>query len=458
VIIQAKINMVEEVKISLIGAGSLTFTPALIKAVCESELAKECKVILDLFDVDLKALETSYGVSNKVAEYYKKSRKDVNLEIRKSLGRKESFENTDFAILTIGVGGVQATLMDGEIPFEYNVFQSVADTVGPGGLMRCIRHVPVVVEMAKELQDISPKATIINYSNPMTPLTRAIQRESKIRVYGLCTGIFGCVNFLSNFLEVNREKLSILEAGINHFTWITKLGVPEGDGYPLLEKMFNKKGLPTGNRSIVSFELYKLFGLFPVAGDRHVAEFFPSIFMNEKMMQKYKIPSFPDGTVYSPERRKPVEDILIKAFEGKIRIETFLQQEFLEKEGMEAITLIESIIFNKKNFFVGINVQNDGCISSVPSWAVVEVPAYIDASGVHPINVGSLPKSILGIINKRVFWYEIGIDAALTYDRNLAIQALLLDGYVNSLDLARELLNRLLEKEKNWLPSGWFKQ
>lgn len=449
--------MMREVKISLIGAGSLTFSPALLKAICESNLVKECKVTLDLFDIDSKILERFYNLSNKIIEYYKKLRGNINLSVKKAINRKELFENADFVILTIGVGGIEATLIDGNTPLEYGIPQFIADTVGPGGFMRGIRHIPVVVNIANELHDISPNAIIINYSNPMTPLVRAIRRETKIEAYGLCTGIFGCINFLSNFLGVDKHKLNIFEAGINHFTWITKFSIDGNDGYELLEKRLNEEGIPTGYRSIITIELYKLFNLFPVAGDRHVAEFFPKIFMNKKIIEKYQIPLFPYETVYLPEKRKILEDILIKVIKGKLNIEEFLQQEFLEKEGVEAISLIEGFILNKKTLFPGINVPNNGCLNLVPSEAIVEIPAYVDSCGVHPISVGALPKGITGIINKRYFFYEIEIDAALSGDRDQAIQALILDGYIDSIDLAREFLNKMIEKEKKWLPEYWFK-
>ena len=441
----------EEFKVVLIGAGSLTFTPSLLKGLARSGLA-ERGLTVALVDIDPRALDLMYGVGVRIAERLCGGR----MRVEKHLERREALEGADFVIVTIGVGGVKATHLDVEVPRRYGIEQTVGDTVGPGGIMRALRHVPALLEIARDVKDLCPDAYLFNYSNPLTPLTRVMLRETRVRAYGLCTGAFAVNYILAGYLGVEPERVRARIAGINHLYWVVDFTVSGEPGYPLLRERVEKRGVPERGEGAVSLRLYKVFGLVPMPGDRHVAEFFPRLFMLGGAMERYGIPRFPEGTIYDYGARRPFEELLQRVAAGQAPVEELLKIRGLEEEGIGVVRLMEAIALDRELMFPGINVLNDGVIPNLPSWGVVEVPAYVDSGGIRPLHMGALPKGVAGVLTQRLAQYEVTIDAALTGDRDLALQALLMDGYVSSPDQAERLLDDMLRAEREWLPAYWF--
>ncbi|MEM4462566.1 MAG: hypothetical protein QW695_06865 [Candidatus Bathyarchaeia archaeon] len=442
----------KEVKVSIIGAGSLTFTPSLVKALASSKLADECKLTIALVDINKDILDTMFNVSSKMIEAMGKT---SNIRVEEYTDRRRALEGADFAIVTIGVGGVEATHLDVEIPRRYGVEQMIGDTVGPGGIMRGIRHVPVLIDIANDLSDLSPSAYLFNYSNPLTVLTRAVARECKVRVYGLCTGIFGVVNSITRIFHVEPKDIRLYVGGINHFYWILDFTVKGEAGYLKLEEILKTNpGLAEEYKLI--FDIYRIYGLIAGPG-RHVAEFLPHIFMKPEAIARYGFRMFPDGTIYDYKARKPYEDLLRSIASGIRSIDELMKIRGLEEEGIGVVKIIESIVFDEPIFYPGINVVNNGCVGGLPSWSIVEVPAYIDSAGIHPVYVGTLPKSIIGLTIPRIIQYELTIDAALTGDKNLAVQAMVIDGYVDDIGKAEKILSDLIKAEARWLPEYWLR-
>ena len=267
----------KEVKVVLLGAGSLTFTPSLMRGLMESELAKEATLKVSLVDVKPDALEMMCGIGVRMLDAYRRRGMVEKFDIEKHIERRKALEGADFVIVTIGVGGVTATHVDVDIPLKYGIYQSVGDTVGPGGIFRALRHVPTLLEIARDMEDLCPKAYLFNYSNPLTVLTRALIRETMIRAYGLCTGIFGTLGFLSDYLNSEPGETDLIVAGINHLCWVLDFTVRGEPGYPLLKGRLSEKGVPKGYFGPLTFELYRVFGYLPSPGDRHIAEFPPPI-------------------------------------------------------------------------------------------------------------------------------------------------------------------------------------
>ena len=322
--------------------------------------------------------------------------------------------------------------------------------------MRALRHIPALLDIARDMEDLCPNAYMFNYSNPLTPLTRAVQRETKVKAYGLCTGVFGIRRLLARYLGVGPEDVEVYVGGINHLYWIMDFAVKGEPGYPIVEEKIAKEGIPERGTGAILLGLYRIFGLIPAPGDRHVAEFFPHLFMYKEAMEKYGIPRFPEDTIYDYKIREPFEKLLRDIASGKRSVDELLKVWGLEEEGKGIIRLMEAIALDKRTLYPGINVPNSGVISNLPMWGVVEVPAYVDATGVHPLNMGSLPKAIAGILTQRLSQYEVTIDATLSGDRDLVMQALLMDGYVKSVEVAERLLEDMLRAEKEWLPNYWF--
>jgi alpha-galactosidase len=443
--------MKDEVKVTLIGAGSIAFTPSLLKGFVESELSAERKLTIALMDIDPEILDMMYRIGVKLQEDLRRRGKDKEITIEKHVDRKASLEGADFVTVTISVGGAKATHLDVEIPKASGILQSIGDTVGPAGVFRDLRHVPVLLDIARDMEDICPGAYLFNYTNPLTPLTRVVQRETKIKCYGLCSGPGGAQLGLARAFGVNPDEVDVKIAGINHLYWIKGFMIKGRDGYSVLKEWTARGETPKFDR--MHFDLYKVFGVLPSVGiGHHVAEFFPNLFMHREGVERYGIHLDLKGTIYDYEIRAAVDKKLKGIILGEMSIDA------LEAgEEATAITLIEAMALGKRKLFPGINVPNVGSISNLPSWGTLEVPAYIDPMGVHPLSMGAFPNGVAAVLDHRLNQYEVTIDAALTGDRGLALQALLMDGYVQSIETAERIFDQILRVEKDWLPEIWYK-
>jgi len=441
----------EEVKATIIGAGSLAFTSSLVKGLMSSNLSKDCRLTVALMDINPEILDLMYKVSREIV---RAAEGEDKVKVERHTDRKSALEGTDFVIVTIGVGGVRATHIDIEIPLKYGIRQTIGDTVGPGGIMRALRHVPVLLDIATDVEDLAPEAYLFNYSNPLTPLTRVMARETKAKAYGLCTGILEFRNGFADFLGVSRESVELYVGGINHLYWAMKLNIEGEPLYPRIEEMI-RGGVQIEGEGAILLNFCKIYGLMPGPADRHIVEFFPNLFLTEEAMEKYGIPKFPEGTIYDYKARKPFEELLSGIASGSKSVAELLGIKGMEEEGIGVVKLMESLVLDKPVLYPGINVVNKDCVGNLPSWSVVEVPAYVDSTGIHPVQVGDLPKAVAGFTTQRILQYEVTIDAALTGDRNLALQALLLDGYVDGIETAEKLLKDMLQAEKDWLPEYW---
>lgn len=448
----------KEVKVALIGAGSLTFTPSLLKGLALSALSEECKLTIALMDIDTRVLDVMYKVGVKIEEKFKGQGRAKGFEVEKHEKRDATLEGADFVIVTVGVGGVKATHLDVEIPKRRGILQSIGDTVGPGGIMRAFRHVPLMLDISRDIKDLCPDAYLFNYSNPLTPLTRAVRRETKVRCYGLCTGPYIVRPALARCFKTRPDDVWAYIGGINHLFWIKDFSIKGEGGYPLLERGISSGEVDVGAIDPIVLELYRTFGILPAIGlGRHVAEFFPNLFMQPEAVKKYDIALFPKDTIYDYENRSPFESMLREVASGSRPISVLLEVRGLEEEGIGVVSLMEAIALDRRLFFPGINVPNEGVITNLPPEGVVEVSAFVDSTGIHPISIGPLPKGVASLLRGRLDQYELTVDAAILCDRSLATQSLLLDGYVRSVVEAGELLEEMLKAEEEWLPRGWYR-
>jgi alpha-galactosidase len=441
----------KKMKLTLVGAGSPTFTPFLFKRILQGSLPSN-PIEVALMDVDLKALKQMGIVIEKIYSSFRKQNKNLDVKITKHVNLAEALDASNFVITTVGVGGFRATSADIDIPARFGIFQSIGDTVGPGGIFRGLRHIPVVLKVAKTMEDVCPSAYLFNYTNPMTPITRAVNRETKIKAYGLCTSVWHTLNYLAKNLSVPPESLDMTIAGINHFCLITNL---EYNGENLIDKIatnFPKRFGP------VCREIYSLTGQIPYAGDRHTSEFFPNLYANGRAtFKKYNL--LPNMlTVLDLKDRAPVEKMIREIATGKQKdAEKLLSVPGWEEEGIGVVSIMESLTCGKEMTFAGINIPNNGMIDNLPEGAIVEVPAKINGSGILPRKIGSrLPQDMAAVMAQRITQYELLVDAALTGDRNTLLRSMQLDGYIKSQDQGRRLLGQILKAEKRWFPEYWF--
>jgi len=439
-------------KITLIGGGSLQWTPKILVDFVLTDELKGYQICLH--DIDEEALSLMHRLGKKII---REAKGNFHLISTTSLG--EALQDADYVILSISTGGLDTMRYDLEIPLKYGIYQSVGDTVGPGGLSRALRNIPVVVGIAKKMEHLCPDAWLLNYTNPMSTLCRAINKTTRIKTVGLCHELLLVLRTLKEIFKVKEDSdIQVKTAGINHFSWILELKIKDKNGFPLLREYLEreeerlKKQVdsldwqsldPFKDNNLLKFELFKMFGCLPAEGDRHVAEFFP-YFLTEKTSagRKYriKLTTIEDRLRVMERARKEIQSII----EEKQSIK-------LEHSGEKACDLISAIANGKESIFM-MNLPNRGQIANLPSDVIVETPALANANGVHPVSVGELPPGILGLTLKHITNQEMIVEAALTGNKKLALQALVNDSLVKNWEDAAKMLDELLQANARYLP------
>jgi alpha-galactosidase len=429
-------------KLVLIGAGSAMFTGALVADVADRRWEGE----LGLVDADSEALAVAEGLCKKIIQAKKSS-----LKLSASLDRTDILPGATAVVTTVGVGGRRAWEQDVFIPRKYGIYQPVGDSVMPGGTSRALRMVPPMVEIAKDVVELAPNALFFNYANPMGVVCRAVRKETKAEIVGLCSGVWGIGNQLARFLGVDASEFRYTAVGMNHLTWFTEVRSKGEDLMSRLKQRIEeslKAGKPPGH---LCSRLFQIFGAFPAVGDGHVSEFFPGL--------------FPDG---NPEGRLPPSHRW--SFEGIIRegdrIYAEMKEKAFSKEPLEpdyfeknrgegeheqATEIVESIRMDLGRVY-SANLPNTGQVPNFPPEAILECNALATASGMKAITQPPLPPGIVGTLATRFAWVETAVEAAMEGSRDKFVQALILDGSVKSIEMAEQLADELLAAHAEYLP------
>ena len=438
-------------KIVIIGAGSTVFTPGLIADLTGSTLFADATVAL--VDINPRSAETMARYTQRVAR-----ERGVGLRVEYATDRREVLSGADFVTVTIAVGGAQAWERDVRIPEAHGVYQTVGDSVGPGGVFRALRHVPELVAIAKDMEELCPDAWLFNYTNPLTALVRAVHKSSLVRCAGLCHGVLHTRQAIAHDLGLAPADLSLTAAGINHLAWVLDLRHDGQDVYLRFRELV-RGGLasapppsddPYEGFQEVSARLMELYGFYPSPGDRHVAEFFPFFLRQTGDGLGYGLQSGLDMTNDILASRDERWDRITDQAEGRAELDRTLFDE--AREGERVVSIMEAIVTDRPLLELAVNVRNDGLIPNLPPEAVVEVPGLVDGRGVHGIAVGPLPEGIAGILAARARQQELTVDAALAGDRARAMQALLADPLVPSVEIAEAMLDEALQTHEAFLP------
>lgn len=442
-----------KVRIAIIGGGSYVWTPTIVNDLCRQEDI-EGEIILE--DIDPEPLKLITPLAQLISE-----KTGGRFKISSTTSQTEALTGANFVILTISTGRLKTMYHDLEIPRKYGIHQTVGDTVGPGGLSRALRNIPVVVDIAKEMEKVCPKAWFFNYTNPMTTLTRSIYKYTSIRAIGLCHELFGVRHGIASVLGVEEDDLDMVAAGVNHLIWLLKCYVKGENALELLKEAIAKgakkstddAGLAvktaTLDHSEVKLKLYDIFGALPSAGDRHVVEFF-SYFLTEstKYAADYGVPM-----TYISDREKWYGEYIE-------RDQKWLSGETeLPNQSHEAVSKLISALANYKRGVIDIvNLPNRGQIANLPMDAVVETMGMIGPTEATPLTVGNLPLPIQSICNTHVVNQELTVEAAMSGDRKLALQVLYNDPLIREFEFVPQMLNELLEANKAYLPQFFRKQ
>lgn len=428
-------------KVVLIGAGSAMFTRGLVADLIRRNEPLE----LALVDIDPQALHVAEGLTRKMF-----AARQAPIAVSASVDRRQALPGATAVICTVGVGGRRAWEQDVFIPRKHGIFQPVGDSVMPGGTSRALRMIPAMVAIAEDVMELAPKALFFNYGNPMAPVCRAIRKATKANVVGLCHGVHSVGQYLARALGADPSQVRYTAVGMNHLTWFTEVRVMGQDAMPRLQEIAKRRVAEAViGTDPFSWKLLQLFGAFPAVLDRHVAEFFPQLFVGGQYFGKTL-----GVDVFSVEDTIARGDHIYAEMREQALSPDPLPADYFERIGGEheqVIEIIDSIRTDAGRVY-SVNLPNRGQVPNLPPEAILESPGVADTGGVRAIAQPPLPSGIVGTLATRLAWVETVVEAALEGSRTKFVQALVLDGSVPSLDVAEALADDLLAAQAEYLP------
>lgn len=433
------------VKITFIGAGSTVFAKNVLGDVMLTPSLQAAE--LALYDIDEARLKESDLMLHSI----NKNMNDNRATIISYTDRKEALRGADFVVNAIQVGGYKpSTVIDFEIPAKYGLKQTIADTLGIGGIFRGLRTLPVMLEFAKEMEEVCPDAWLLNYTNPMCILTMGILKATNIKTVGLCHSVQACVPELFRNLGIdetyNLDDFQWKIAGINHMAWLLEINHKGEDFYPEIKRLAQAKANPHSDS--VRFELMKHFGYYVTESSEHNAEYHPYFI-------KEKYPELIDelGIPINEYLRRCIEQI--QNWEEQ-RDEIVHNDSLTHERSLEyASYIMEAMVTNKPTMIAG-NVLNTGLIPNLPENSCVEVPCLVDKNGIQPTYVGNLPTQLAALNRTNINVQELTVEAALTLEKDKIYQAALLDPHTNSelsINDIKAMVDELIEAHGDYLPT-----
>ncbi|WP_432081575.1 hypothetical protein [Streptomyces sp. WAC 04229] len=442
----------------LIGAGSAVFTRGLLADLITADDLGSWEI--RLVDVNEEALAVAARLARRMVEAREAGNR---ITVRASADRRTELPGADYVVTCVGVGGRPAWQRDHEICQEHGVYQPVGDSVMPGGISRLLRTVPVMVDVARDIADLAPDAFFFNYSNPMTANVQAMTRYAGAQPVGLCHGMHHVQRELAAFAGLPFEETSTLYAGINHLTFIYDFRHNGKDAWPgvraRMERELAESADPADIGAIwengkawhnpFSWEIFRRYGAYPAANDRHVLEFFPERWAGgDYYGKKLGVDAFsvPEILQWGEDRyqgmRAQAED------DAPLDAASF---ENSTGEQEQLIAIIRSITFDRREMF-SVNVPNRGSVPGLPDEAALEVPAVATARGLRPVSVPDLSAPLTSILARRLTSVELATEAAMKGDRGLVVEAMIADGAVTDPDAAVALTDALLDAQRAFLP------
>ncbi len=435
-------------KITLIGAGSTVFAQNILGDVLSNPELADSDIALH--DIDAERLSTSEIMTRRIAGTLGLKA----LDITATTDRRAALKGADFVILMMQVGGYKpSTVIDFEIPKTFGIRQTIADTLGIGGIFRALRTIPVVFDIARDMEECCPGALMMNYVNPMAMITWAMQeRFPDIPYVGLCHSVQETSGHLARILGEDIDRIDYRAAGINHVSFFSQFAkrLPGGgteDLYPRLRAIAESGDYPDGDR--VRFAVMKHFGHFVTESSEHFSEYTPWFIKSARpdLVSQFQVPL----------------DEYITRCEDQIAEWRTLQHELedearpleVEKSNEYAAAIIHGMVTGTSHKIYG-NVRNNGLIDNLPGDAAVEVPCHIDRNGVQPIRVGRVAPHLAAIMQWQINVQQMTVEAALTGKREHIYHAAMLDPHTAAelpLDEIRSLCDALIEAHGTYLPA-----
>ena len=437
-------------KIALIGAGSVVFTRNLVNDILSFPALQGS--VISLMDIDAERLTLARDLVDTMIAAQR-----LPARVEATCDRAAAIRGADYVIVTIQVGGLDAYAHDVEIPARYGVGQCVGDTLGPGGVFRGLRTIPVLLDLCREMETLCrPEALLLNYSNPMAINCWAVSTTGRSHV-GLCHSVQGTARLLAGWIGAPYEEVSYRVAGINHQAWFLELRHRGADAYPRLRERI-RDGDVQGEEPVRA-ELMRHFGYFVTESSGHASEYVPYLRKSPDMIE-----------ALSARFTSPHDDWFDWGRTGgylkhcRARLATYLDKVRAQVAGERRLpgrrsdeygaAIINAVETNEPFKFNG-NVPNRGLITNLPAGACVEVPCLADAMGVQPTVVGDLPPQLAALNRTNVNVQELAVYGSVRGDREAVYHAVMLDpltGAVCTLDQIRRMTDDLFAAEEAWLP------
>ena len=429
-------------KIAMIGAGSVVFCKMLMSDIMATPSLEGSEFAL---------MSRTWPKLRDMEAFGRKMLKENGLKgmVWATLDRREAVKDADFVVVMVQVGGVDAFALDVNIPLKYGVDQCVGDTMGPGGIFRALRTIPVLVGLARDMEELAkPGAIILQYSNPMAINCLALGKATRVAFTGLCHGIQTTLQEIGVWLGIPKEEITYTCGGTNHMNWFLTLKRGGEDLYPRLREVMEKPSYYKADK--VRAELFRHFGYFMTETTGHMSEYVPWFRKNGEAKGLYcDEPGFGGETgAYLAWCRTVAEK-----FAGKNMLD-FESAKVGERSVEYCSYIMEALATGKPFRFMG-NVRNDGYIKNLPEGCCVEVPTFADDTGLHPASIGMLPPQCAALNQTQVNVHILTAQAALAGDPELVVQAVAMDpltGAVCTLKQARDMAGEMLEAQREWLP------
>lgn len=456
-------NTVSGIRLAYVGGGSRGWAWGLMGDLAlDGQISGEIR----LFDIDFEAARQNEVVGAKIFSD-KKAKSHWDVKMYPTL--RDVLDGADFVVISIQPGTYKEMAVDVHAPEAYGIYQAVGDTVGPGGIIRALRTIPMYEEIAYGIRDCCPDAWVINYTNPMTVCTRSLYKAfPKIKAFGCCHEVFGTQKILAYMLEelkgikgVDHHDIHVNVKGINHFTWLDEAKYHGIDLMPLYREFIERHGEqgyddrnPDGrpanaragvfdNSNRVKFDLFKRYGLIAAAGDRHLAEFCPPWYIRDE-----KTVAYWDFNLTPVSFR---ESELVERNARARRVASGEEDAPVKPSGEEGVRQMKALL-GLGDLLTNVNLPNQGQISSLPLDAVVETNAHFSRDGIRPVTAGPLPADVNALVYRHVVNQEMTVKAGFERDLELAFKAFINDPLVTlSLPDARALFDAMVRGTKDYL-------
>lgn len=433
------------IKIAFMGAGSTIFAKNILGDIMDTPVLKEA-VVIALYDINGGRLSESYSMLANINQNINNGKAKIITYLGEE-NRRAALKNAKYVINAIQVGGYEpCTVTDFTIAKKFGLRQTIADTLGIGGIFRALRTIPVLFSFARDIEEVCPDAWLLNYTNPMASLTGAMLRYTDVKTVGLCHSVQTCAETLLNSVNMPTDNVQYHIAGINHMAWLLDIRRNGVDLYPEIKRRASE--INQKHDDMVRHEIMQTFGYYVTESSEHNAEYMPYWIKRSypELIERFNIPldEYP---------RRCIEQI---AQWDKQKQELTLNADITHTRTREYASYIIEAIETDRPYKIGGNVLNHGIITNLPSEACVEVPCLVDGSGITPCFVGNLPQQLAALNRTNINTQLLTIEAAITHKRDAIYHAALLDPHTSaelSIDDIRQLCDELIEAHGNWLPA-----